>query len=396
MKKTALLTLFFLLPMLLTATPQEDFMTALRESRLADAGVYLRNGGNINEAIENGRTALQIMCGEQRSSVVRWILDQGADPDLVGSDGRTPLMQAALIGSRDIAQILILRGAEINWQDSFGNTPLQIAVNSGHWELASYLEDKGGRILEGYFEHPVLSEIWTRRQHYKEALRLPEKRWEGYAFLYEVLQGNYRTVKSLLDGGVSPDTADTEGVSALMMAASLPDHYLSDLLLNRGADYKRRDSMGLDCLWYASFEGRADLVERLIESGVSLQGNFLENSPLFAAFAGGRHKVMETLLKAGADPRQSGRLGACLVHYAAFTGDMRTLRILDEHGADPDSSDGDGKKALDYLVLGFNLSENEGLYLEPARFLKEKKVGYTIDPYISGNDKLSKIIASNW
>ncbi|OQY34066.1 MAG: hypothetical protein B6241_06175 [Spirochaetaceae bacterium 4572_59] len=396
MKIIAVCFLLLLSAAFLSATPQEDFLTALRESRMSDAGLFIRNGGNHDIYMEDGKTPLMIMCQEQRSPLVRWLLQQGVDPDKSDSDQLTALMYSAVTGNRDIAQILLLAGAEINRQDSFGNTAIQIAINNGHWELADYLEAQGGKIMGGYFEYPVLSEIWTRRQHYQEALSLLEKRWPQTPFLQSVRDGDYIRVADMLKNGSSPDAADTEGVTALMMSCSLEDSYISNLLLEQGADINRYDDMGLSSLWYASFMGRSDLVERFMSEGVAINGEFLENSALFAAFAGKRYDVMSLLLMNGADPDQGGRLGTKLLHYAAFTGDMRTLRILDETGISFLMKDADGHTALDYLIQGYNLSEIEEGYLEPARLIKNKKATYTIDPDITENVKLIKILTSPW
>ena len=209
MKKYSILILLLLLPFLLAATPQEDFLIALRESRLQDASFYLRSGVSINEPLLDGQPVLNIMCRELRSSIVRWLIDKGADPDIRDNDGLSPLMYAAQRGNRDIAQILLLAGAQINLRDPFGNTALQIAVNHGHWQLADFLEKRGGTLGEGYFEHPVLSEVWTRREHYRETLMLIENRWPSYEFLKAVRDGDYKKTLEMLREGASPDAADS-------------------------------------------------------------------------------------------------------------------------------------------------------------------------------------------
>ena len=396
MKQTVLIINFLILTTLLFATPQEDFLLALRQSRLSDASVYLRSGGDIDELIKEGQSPLILMCREERGPVVRWLLEEGADPDMPDRTGITPLMHAARNGSRDITQILLLAGARINLQDFSGNTAMQIAVNHCRWELADYLESRGGRITEGYYEHPVLSEIWSRRQYYREALLLTEKRWPAYPFLKAVRDGDYKGVAAMLEEGSSPGAADSLGVTALMLSASLENRYISSLLLEKGADPEAVDSMGMNALWYAAFQGREELISELLDRELPLQGAYLEISPLFAAFAGRQYETFQFLLENGADPRQKGRLGASLVHYASFNGDMQILRILDREGVSLKISDGDGKTALDYLIQGFLLSEREEEYLPPARLLKVKKVSYTIDPQVTGSVKLEKIVSSLW
>ena len=181
-----------------------------------------------------------------------------------------------------------------------------------------------------------------------------------------------------------------------MISASLDSPFISELLLQEGADPSAEDELRLTALWYAAFQGRRDLIDALLERGVSLDSSYLELSPLFAAFAGQQYDTMDYLISAGSDPELSGRLGARLVHYGAFNGDMRTLKILERHDVSMTVPDGDGKTSLDYLITGFNLNESEERYLPAAQFLKDKKTDYTIDPEVTGSVKLEKIITYNW
>jgi len=392
---TALLLLFSLsLP--LWATPEEDFLTNLRESRLQDARFYLEEGHSVNSFIEGEKTALILMCREERSLEVRWLLEQGADPNTADREGMTPLMYAALRGNRDIAQILILNGAALNLQSPLGTTALQIAINAGQTDLARFLEERGGLIIDGYYEHPVLNEIWSRRQHYAQALKYLEKRWIHYDFLNTLINGDFRALRDMLDAGADPGSTDTEGVTALMFAASSPDRFKGELLLNRGADPSMRDSMDLDALWYAAFRGNLSLIDLLLEKGVTDDSSYLESSPLFGAFSSGNYRALIRLLDAGFDPGKTGRLGASLAHYASFQSDLRTLRELASRGVLLNTEDGSGKTPMDYLIQGFNLNGDETLYSPVARFLRDNGVSATLESTALDNIKLSRIIYSKW
>jgi len=396
MKQTLILLIILILSPTLWATPEEDFLTALRESRLQDARFYLEDDNPVNSYIDGESTALILMCREDRSPIVRWLLEQGADPDKADRDGITPLMHAAVRGNRNIVQILLLGGATINLQAPVGTTALQMAINAGRNDLARYLEDRGGLIIDGYYEHPVLNEIWTRRQHSVRALKYLETRWVHYDFLNTLINGDYRALRDLLDEGADPDAADTEDVTALMLAASSPDAFKAELLLDRGASVGRRDSMDLTALWYAAYRDNTGLIDLLMEHGAADDAAFLESSPLFGAFCSGAYDALEKLLDLGFDPGKSGRLGAFLVHYAAFQGDLRTLRELDRRSVSLKEKDSRGLTVLDYLIQGFNLSGDETLFMPVAGYLRDKGVEATLSSSSLDNLKLSRIIYSKW
>ena len=384
---------------LLWATPEEDFLTSLRASRLQDARFFLDNH-SPDSASEDGRQALILMVQENRNREVRWLVEQGADPNLPGRDGWTALMHAAAQGNRTIAQILLYAGAEINARLPDGSTSLLIAVNYGRKDLAAYLEEQGGWILGGYYDHPLLDEVWSRRQHYRRALSLTESRWKHHDFLDIVVNGSYRDLEEALRAADYPDAADTEGVTALMMAASREDGYRGRLLLKRGADPSLQDSKGLSALWYASYTGNLSFLEDILEAGQDglkpEETGYLENSALFGAFCSSSYDAMKSLLDAGLRVELTGRLGCSLVHYAALYGDLRVLRMLKEAGLSLRDEDDKGRTAMDYLIQGYHLGDDEARYLPVAAFLKAEGVPVTTSPSVLENVKLSRIIYSKW
>jgi ankyrin repeat protein len=396
MKNYLLYILIFILSAPLFATPEEEFLAALRDSRLQDSRFFLDSDHSVDQYIENGKSALLIMCDEQRSNEVRWLILQGANPNQTDSMGLTPLMYAAMRGNRNIMQILLQEGAVLNHQSPMGYTALQLAVNHGQYETAADLEARGAVIIDGYYDHPALNEIWSRRQHYAVALALKETRWKHHDFLTTVMSGDYRAIRTMIDTGTDPDAADTEGVSALMLSASAHDSYQTELLLSNGADPALLDSIGLSAIWYAAFCNNLSMVEQLLEAGVVDDAPYLENSALFGAFSSGSHEAMIKLIKAGWNAGLTGRLGSSLVHYAAFTGDLRTLKELKKAGISLKAEDTEGKTAQDYLIQGFHLNDQESLYIPVASYLKSETVSATTDPSVLDNMKLSRIIYSKW
>ena len=72
-------------------------------------------------------------------SIVRLLLDQGADPNQVEEHWTTPLHTAAKSGNADVAQLLLQRGAEDTIKDEKGRTALQVALQKGHESVARAL-----------------------------------------------------------------------------------------------------------------------------------------------------------------------------------------------------------------------------------------------------------------
>jgi hypothetical protein len=105
---------------------------------------------------------------------------------------------------------------------------------------------------------------------------------------------------------------------------------------------------------------------------------------------------MARLLEAGIQADLKGRLGCSLVHYAALGADLRSLRMLKDAGLSLKDRDDKGLTALDYLIKGYHLGEDEALYLPVAAYLKEEGVSAVTDASVLENVKLSRIIYSKW
>jgi len=70
-------------------------------------------------------------------------LEQGADPNVKGPDGYTPLHIAAHENYSELAKVLIKYGAKVDLKDRYGNTPLHVAAYRGHLNVASLLLKHG-------------------------------------------------------------------------------------------------------------------------------------------------------------------------------------------------------------------------------------------------------------
>ncbi len=78
-------------------------------------------------------------------------------------------------------------------------------------------------------------------------------------------------------------------------------------------------------------------------------------TPLHTAAYEGRFDVVKLLLEHGADPNTQDKDGRTPLHWAALRGLVDVVRLLLVHGADPTVEDEDGKTPLDLArVKGFH------------------------------------------
>jgi ankyrin repeat protein len=82
----------------------------------------------VNARDGKGDTALIIAIGRRDPEFTGFLLRKGADPNLAGAGGDTPLIKAARLGFDDAAEWLIGLNAKIDGTNRMGETPLIIAV----------------------------------------------------------------------------------------------------------------------------------------------------------------------------------------------------------------------------------------------------------------------------
>lgn len=97
----------------------------------------------INARDGDGNTALLIAINRNDSTWAGFLLGKGADPDLAGVGGDTPLIAAARIGFQDAAEWLIGLGAKVDAANKMGETPLIIAVQQRNTRLVRLLLEHG-------------------------------------------------------------------------------------------------------------------------------------------------------------------------------------------------------------------------------------------------------------
>lgn len=202
--------------------------------------------------------------------------------------------------------------AHINSFDNFGCTPLHIAASGGSKELVE--------LLLQYGANPSIADksCWTPLHSAANA-------------------GDYEACKILLKAGADAMALTDAGTSALhyLVRHSTDEVELFTevltLLLNKGADIDSQNKHGESPLIQASFRGKKQSVDFLLEhhAEVNVTTKTGETSLHFAARIG-REDIVSALLAAGADPNIRGDYGTCK-DVAIAAGHNHLIAIIDSH-----------------------------------------------------------------
>ncbi|XP_048384565.1 ankyrin repeat domain-containing protein 29 isoform X4 [Stegostoma tigrinum] len=211
-------------------------------------------------------------------TLLRLLLNSGRmDADCKDSLGTTALMVASYCNHKDCVRELILQGADINLQREDGATPLSIASQNGHVKVVEIL--------------------LNRRCNVNIQLK------DGATSLFLAAQGGHlNVINMLLASGAKIDQPRQDLTTPLWIAAQMGYNDVVKLLLQWGAhsDTARKD--GSTPLFKAAYKGFIEVVRELLACSPSL--GILKNgtTALHAAVLGGNVKTVGLLIDSGADP----------------------------------------------------------------------------------------------
>lgn len=121
------------------------FLSAVKSKDAAKALALLSARGStvVNYRGEQDEAALHIVARRRDSMWLRYLLSQGADPEIRARNGDTPLIVASRVGFGEGADILLAKRAKVDAANRQGETALIIAVQQRHPQLVRLLIEAG-------------------------------------------------------------------------------------------------------------------------------------------------------------------------------------------------------------------------------------------------------------
>ena len=157
-------------------------------------------------------------------------------------------------------------------------------------------------------------------------------------------KGDLPLVKSLIAAGADIDERTQTNGTAFMFAVLGNRRQVAEWLLAKGADIQVIGSNGWTALTLAAAKGHTDLLQWLIDKGADTQiRDVYRYTPFMRAVENGQDAVAVLLADLpGTDVNAQDEYDNTPLHHAVSANDIAMVRLLMQHGADPQIPNRDG------------------------------------------------------
>ena len=316
----------------------------------------------------------------QKPAILNLLLQKGARIDARDSEhGDTLLLKVVHYADVETIQRLVKLGANVNAQNSYGDTVLMNAATHDNPQVIQYLLEHGAKqtinnqnefsgnsaLITACISHPKNAKLLLQAGANPNLQNHP---YEETALMQAIDKPNL--LRLLLKFGANPNLINNYGENALAQAYQqaktekdakhLHKYRQTIEILKPITNMNERDKEGRTALQKAYF--KPDKMLNLIELGCDVNIHNKEGrTPLMSATYPVQIASLKLLLEHGADPnlRGSQNKTALMIQFS----NPEAVELLIEHGAQVNLQDKFGNTALS-LAVGFNKIESVTVLLK--------------------------------
>jgi ankyrin repeat protein len=374
----------------------------VRVDDVESARLLLEAGADANAATSLGVSPLSLAVESGNTAMIALLLEHGANANATLPSGESLLMSAAAVGVTDAVSALLDHGADIAFRDAeYDQSALMIAAREGHASIVALLLEHGADVNAATKIGPAPKFIAPNsvpgfgfgvgilRGGVPKDRGRREPQPGGLTPLHYAARHNHIDIAELLlDAGAELNAKEANGIWPLLMAISNNNMPMAHFLLERG---KEQDDVLLnDQDWY----GRSPIWEAVnvrnlyVHNGTYVNG--IDRAPVLT--------LIEALIDAGADLNVRTKETPPVRHHlleitgtlewvdftgqtpflaAAYAGDVTVMKLLLEHGADPNIHTFEGTSPL-MAAAGVNWVYAQTYTESPEQLLEAVKMCFEL------------------
>ncbi|HOI46687.1 MAG TPA: ankyrin repeat domain-containing protein [Bacilli bacterium] len=362
--------------------------------------MLIRLGMNVNANNTHYETPLHQAVRFKNSEAVELLLLNNANVNAVNKKKQTPLHLAVTTGKLDIIDSLLTKGAKVNFPDEIGMKAIHYAAKNGKQEVIRQLINAGASILESddrgntplhYACENGLSELITKVL--RHTVIVDFKNIYGQTALHiACANASVDVVRALVAKGYSLEAKDSHGKVPIDYAIDAQKFDNAEVLKEvfNSSEYRNRKQKFQ--FHEAIRKGNIQLAINMIDSVDINERNDYFVKPIYYAILSGNVKLVEELLKKGAEIENIDALGHSALLLSIYCTDLRILELLLQSKANPNESFYD-RTPLYRAIMKNNFELFELLIKHGADILHIDSKYRSLYSYAleNGNDKIIEI-----
>lgn len=348
-------------------------------------GLLIDEGSPLEHFDAEGYTALHHACQRGHLLVAKILITKKAPIDAQRPHGPTALHLAIESPSKQsVVMLLIQHKANINARDATFRTPLHISASQGNMAMCTYLLNEGATLDCREVQSKTPLQLACELGHYELVQMMldrsnlnPTNMSFLAVFFTAVEYGHVQIAESFLSRGLKLQELKNDSYKPITLSAKCGSLDMIDLMINEQCDVNARNETGWNALHFSSYHGHYQVIERLIESGVSADVTTIRReTPLLFAARRNHFAVADRLLSCSKGSNlvnTEDYRSQQPVHHTARTGSVEIFSLLMSNGAKISGENSFGWQPLHVAVAYGHFALVQRLLQEGANI--EEKLG---------------------
>ena len=323
-------------------------MIAAFNSKLHAVKWFLEKGATVTREDNSGANALHFAAEGGDTDIIDLIHTHLLNIESKTSQGRTPLMMAALGGKLQAVKWFLEKGATVNCDDNRGWNTLHFAAEGGDTDIIdlihTHLPNVDSKTNEGYTPLMVAAfngKLPVVKWFLEKGATVTLKDKAGWNMLHFAAQGGDTYILDLIHNHVpNIESRSLVGITPLMVAVGNCKLHAVQWFIEKGASVACVDENGCNILHFAAKNCDPDIIHRILTYVPDIESKTaFGETPLIIAVRHGKLQSVKYLLERGANPLAKDKNGRDSLYHASSQ-DADFLNLLQSHVANSESTTG--------------------------------------------------------
>ena len=323
-------------------------MIAAFNSKLHAVKWFLEKGATVTREDNSGANALHFATEGGDTDIIDLIHTHLLNIESKTSQGRTPLMMAALGGKLQAVKWFLEKGATVNCDDNRGWNTLHFAAEGGDTDIIDLIHTRlpnvDSKTNEGYTPLMVAAfngKLPVVKWFLEKGATVTLKDKAGWNMLHSAAQGGDTDILDLIHNHVpNIESRSLVGITPLMVAVGNCKLHAVQWFIEKGASVACVDENGCNILHFAAKNCDPDIIHRILTYVPDIESKTaFGETPLIIAVRHGKLQSVKYLLERGANPLAKDKNGRDSLYHASSQ-DADFLNLLQSHVANSESTTG--------------------------------------------------------